>query len=472
MQKFKLIFLFMACGFLFPHAIMAETLSGVGFAQTNVQAKKEALSDLSQVIKSEVRSNFESSLKVNKNKVNESSVSNIKISSNLPILGAEFSYIDRPLEVEAHVTLTPAKVKKLYVKKLKNLNIEIESLLSELKKVKTSSLKLQLYEDMFSLLNEYDRYESVAVILGATDLKRPTITKAKVKVELAKLNSNIDSISMACGILAKKFKEDKIFVYPPMLQNTTTASEFGSVFLQELKPKIKTVRNLKNASYILVGEYTPTKKGLVLNYELLDTKTNSVKKSKTINLNPHAYKGLKIKSKHMDFDILLNSGIVLTSKLKVQLNSNKGSQNLLFREGDDVELFVKLNKMGYFYIVGYTQTASAKFSYLLELQDGDGSNRFVKFVNADDASRWISLGEFSVEAPFGVESIQVIASNKKISSLPHAVYDEESGYYVISKNIKKALIQTRGLKKKHSGKAQFSEDVMSFTTTKNTSFKN
>jgi len=28
------------------------------------------------------------------------------------------------------------------------------------------------------------------------------------------------------------------------------------------------------------------------------------------------------------------------------------------------------------------------------------------------------------------------------------------------------------LKKKHSGKAQFSEDVMSFTTTKNTSFKN
>jgi hypothetical protein len=466
MKFLKVNLVILVCGVLFPHAILANTLSGIGFAQTNLEAKKEALADLSQVIKSEVRSSFESTAKVVGNKGSLSSSSNIKISSNLPILGAEFSYIDRALEVEAHVKLTPSKVKKLYVKKLQNLNAEIDSLLKELQNTKTSSLKQKLYEDIFSLLNEYDRYESVAIILGVDEVKRPSITKAKVKIELAKLNSQIDSLSMACGILAKRFDESKIFVYPPFLQNTTTASEFGSVFQKELQSKITLAKAPKNANFILVGEYISTKNGLVLNYELLDTKTNEVKKSKTITINPKAYKGLKVKPANIDFDKLLNSGIVISSKLKVQLNSSKGSENLLFREGEDVELFVKLNKKGYFYIVGYTQTKDGKFSYLLELQEGSGGSKFIKFVNADDASRWISLGEFSVEKPFGVESLQVIASNKKITSLPLAKYDQKSGYYVISNNIKQTLIKTRGLKKKHSKKAEFSEDVMSFTTLK------
>jgi len=122
--------------------------------------------------------------------------------------------------------------------------------------------------------------------------------------------------------------------------------------------------------------------------------------------------------------------------------------------------------MGYLYIVGYTQTKERKLSYLLELSEGEGDSRFVKFVNADDASRWISLGIFTIEPPFGVESIQVIASNQKITSLPHAEYDEQSGYHIISKDIEKALSQTRGLKKKVSQKVEMSEDVMSFTTMK------
>ena len=466
MRSFRLVIVFMACMVLFPHAMLANTLSGVGFAQTNVEAKKEALVDLSQVIKSEVRSTFESITKVDGKKGSARSISDIKISSNLPILGAEFSYIDRALEVEAHVKLTPKKVRKLYVKKLENLNMEISSLLKELKGLKTYDLKYKLYGDIFSLLNEYDRYESVAIIIGVDNIKRPPVTKAKVKVELAKLNSHIDSISMACDILGKKFDEDKIYVYPPLLQNTTTASEFSSIFLKQLKAKIKASKTPMDALYILVGEYTLSKNTLVLNYELLDSKTNEIKKSQTITINKKAYKNLKTKPVNIEFDTLLNSGIAVSSDIKVHLNSNRGNQNLLFRDGDEVELFVKLNKMGYFYIVGYTQTSEGRFSYLLELQEGDGMSKFVKFVNADDASRWISLGEFSVGAPFGVESIQVIASNKKITSLPHAMYDENSGYYVISKDIQKALYHTRGLKKKYNKKAEFSEDVMSFVTVK------
>ena len=323
---------------------------------------------------------------------------------------------------------------------------------------------MQLYTDAYSLLKEYDRYESVAVILGAHLPERPTITKAKVKLELAKLDSNIDSLDIASRVLAKSFKQSGIYVYPPLMQNNTTVAKFGSVFAKELKSKVKAAKSPKEASYLLVGEYTLLKDMMVLNYELLSKKSNEVVSSKTININSKAYKGIKTKPKNIDFDALLNSGIISSSSLKVSLNSNRGSENLLFIDGEDVELFVKLNKMGYLYIVGYTQTKNEKMSYLLELQEGSGTSKFVKFVNADDASRWISLGEFRVEKPFGVESLQVIASNKRIKTFPSAKYDESSGYYIISNNIKKALSQTRGLKKKKSKKTESSEDVMSFTT--------
>jgi len=444
-------------------------ISGVGTGDTQRLAKQEALLDLGRTIKSEVRSNFEERITVvgDDDKGKSKLISNTKISSNLPILGVDFSDIFSKVGAKIEASLSPSKVNKLYTIKLQNLKSEINSNLGEIQKVKSNSLKLKLYEELYSLLKNYDRYESVAIILDAKLENPPRITKAKVKSEMLKLNSNIDSLSMATDVLAQEFTNKSIFIYPPLMQNSTTVVEFGSVFMQKLKGKINTASALKNASYILVGEYTLTKKSMILNYTLIDSKSNKTIKSKTINIPKKAYKGLEIKPKGIDFASLLNAGVIVSSNLKVGLNTNKGSENLLFREGEEIELFVKLNKMGYIYIVGYTQIQNKKFSYLLELNEADGDSKFIKFINADDASRWLSLGAFTIEPPYRVESLQVIASNKKITSLPNANYDENSGYYIISTNIKKALSKNRGIKRKKSKKIEISEAVINFTTMKN-----
>ena len=446
--------------------VLYANISGVGIGYTQGLAKKEALADLSRTIKSEVRSNFESTTRVKNDNDNgtTASSSNIKVSSNLPILGVDFSdmHIDEGAKIEA--SLSPQKVNRLYTKKLQNLNDEIESNRLEIQKVKTNGLKLKLYEELYSLLKDYDRYESVAIILDAKLENRPRITKSEVKIEMAKLSSNIDSLRMATEVFSSTFTQKNIFIYPPLMQNNTTVAQFGSVFMQELKGRLNTATSLDKASYILVGEYTLTKKSMILNYALMDVKSKKTVESKTLNLPSKTYKGLEVKPKGIDFDSLLNAGVISSSNLKVNLNSNRGSENLLFKKGEEIELFVKLNKMGYIYIVGYTQTTNGKMSYLLELSEGGGDSKFIKFINADDASRWISLGAFEIEPPFGVESLQVIASNKKIKSLPNAKYDEENGYYIISSNIKKVLSKTRGIKRKKSKKIEISEDVMSFTT--------
>jgi len=453
-MKFILIFSFL----LSLHVANAD-VSGVGYADTQTKAKKEALADLAGNIKSEVRSSFES------HDTDESSTSrsDLKVTSNLPIIGADFQDLDSDEDVKVKALLSSSKVGDMYVKKLKNISVEINSILIEMK---SSKSKLELYEDVYSLLQEYDRYESVAVILGASLPPRPSINKAQVKIEISKINSNIDSIKRAAKILSTTFTKKDIFVYPAKLKNYTSISQFASVLARELKGELNTAITPSQAKYILVGNYELLNKSIVLNYTLLDTKTNEVEKSKTISIKKEAYKNLEVKPRNIDFDELLNSGVIQSSALKVSLKSNHGSEDLLFESGEEVELFVKLNKMGYIYIVAYTQTSDGRFSYLLELNEADSDAKFKMFINADDANRWISLGSFMVEAPFGVESLQIIASNKKIKKLPYTKYDEDSGYYIISTDIKKALTTTRGLKRKKSKKVEMSEDILSFTTVK------
>jgi len=440
--------------------LLSADITGIGFASTKQEAKKEALADLAGNIKSEVRSHYES----HSTQESSSSKATIYISANLPILGAKVSVRDKESYLKGVARLSPKNVNKLYTRKLKDITQEIESVLKELKKSKNSSTKLTLYQDIYALLSEYSRYKSVALILNATLPKAPTINKSQVKIAIAKLYSKIDTLSMASKLFEKSFQEKGIFVYAPKLQNYTTVSEFGAVFQKLLKSHLHTTNSLKNAKYLLVGNYLITKKNIVLNYDLLESRTNRVVSSKTVTINKKAYKNLQIRPKNIDFDALLNSGIINSSDLKVSLQSNKGSDSLLFREGEEVELFIKLNKMGYVYIVGYTQSDRESFSYLLELNEGHGDAKFKMFVNADDANRWLSLGSFIVSKPFGVESLQIIASNKKIKRLPNTKYDEESGYYIVSKKIKKTLLKTRGLKRKRSKKVEMSEDVLTFTT--------
>ena len=114
--------------------------------------KKEALANLAGNIKSQVHSSFE--------------------------------LYDTDEEVKVKALLLSLKVGDMYVKKLKNISVEINSILNEMK---ISKFKLELYEDIYSLLQKYDRYESVAVILEASLPPRPSINKAQVKMKIYSL---------------------------------------------------------------------------------------------------------------------------------------------------------------------------------------------------------------------------------------------------------------------------------------------
>jgi len=442
--------------------IVFGDISGVGYGDTLRMAKLEALADLSQVIKSEIRT-------VYKSHSTDTSTKNdfkIQVSSHLPLLGVEFEELASTRNIKVKATLHSKKVTTLYSSKLALLNAQMVSILKEIKSSFSKSFIFTQYKKLYTLTKEYESYRSVIVLLDGHTKYIPVITEAKVELEILKLNSKIDSLELASNILATAFKEKNIYIYPVHVNRNSLVAEFGAVLSTLLQGKINVSNDLYSAEYILTGEYIISNEKLILNMQLLDIKNKEIVESKTLVLSKKAYEGVSLVPKGIDFNTLLTQGVAESSSLKVTLNSNKGSENLLFYDNNEIELFVKLNKMGYIYIVGYTQTKDGKFSYLLELSEGNRDSRFVKFINADDASRWISLGAFNVEAPFGVESLQVIASNKQIKKLPNVTYDDRLGYYVISHSIKKALEHTRGLRPKRSSKVESSEDVMTFTTMK------
>jgi len=447
---------------LLTSTLLLADVSGIGYGNSLKEAKSEALSDVSQVIKSEVRTRYTSHSTDSAAKSEFFS----QVSSNLPLLGISFETKAVGQTTEAIATLKSDRVLPIYEEKLKTLNATMQDTLKEIKKSHSPSFKLKGYEKLYTLTKEFTRYKSVAMVLDPKARYKSVISTAKVEREIMKLTTDIDSLDLAATVIAKVFDKKDIYLYPPHSVNNSNIAEFGSVMMKHLEGKLSLAHSLYRARYIAVGEYSIGKKSLILNMQLLDAQTKDVVAAKSVVINKKAYKGIALEPQGVDFNTLLKKGVAESSKLKVSLNSNKGSESLLFRAGEEVELFVKLNKMGYLYIVGYTENSEQKISYLLELSEGEGSSRFVKFINADDASKWISLGAFTIEPPFGIESLQVIASNKKITKLPVVKYDEESGYYIISTEIKEALEHTRGLRPKRSGKVESSEDVISFTTMK------
>jgi hypothetical protein len=181
---------------------------------------------------------------------------------------------------------------------------------------------------------------------------------------------------------------------------------------------------------------------------LLDIDGNTLE-SRVAQLAPAAYKGLQVQPTSVSFEKLQSEGLAVGSDFRAQLSTQRGSDALLFNEHDEIELRVKLNRPGYFYVVGYVLKKTDNYSYLVELEEADSDRRFVRFVSPDDVNKWLSIGKFAVTAPFGVDSLQLIASKtdplKKAYALPAYQLDSKTGLYVIAKSAKEGVVKTRGI---------------------------
>ncbi len=452
----------------------AKTIIGEGFGDTREEAKKAALSDLSSAIQVEVQSSFKSMLTEVNQKVEEFTQNVITLKSELPILGAEYDFRKGKQGQNSTAILDSDNVLKLYGAKIVEIKKNIKAYQALIDKSISRGEKYELYTELLTYLKQYYKHKTVAILLGSKNIPEIDITEVEIRNQLKRLEKKVDDLNLAARLITEAIAgRDRIYIYPPTTKDSHEITQFADVVKNRLSVYLKTVQSPKDANFFMKGSYNIInngKGGIELTYYLLDREFNTLK-AKVITLLPESYSGYDVKPKTLSFDKLLYEGFAVSNEFKIDINTNRGRGNLLFKEGEEAEFLVKMNNPGYFYIVGHVvKPGNEQYSYLVDFDDTgqiSGGRKFIRFVNIDDVNKWISLGRFEIVSPFGVESLQLIASSKDlINSLPSCNYDDETQLCVFSRDPNKAVSNTRAIKKKISKKVKSAEAVLLFTTMK------
>lgn len=445
--------------------LSAVSLSGYGYGN-ETSAKQNALDDLSNAISVQVQSDYNSFVSQTGGEYQQHVAKLISIKSNLPILGANFSYDSHEQAMVA--TITSERALGLYRTKLADIKKELTTLMHTIDTTTNSDKKYALYELALSLVQTYEKHEVVALLLGESKDPTMTITQSDLQAKMIDLSKNITSMELGATLLAKAFTQKGIYVYPATTNGSHEITPFAAVLKDQLSAKLATAMNPKEATYWLLGSYNRADNGVFVTYTLTD-KSNVPLQSSSIFFPNSALAGLATQPQNLTFDQEIDLGKErLSSDLKVELSfKDFGSHDLLFKANQELTLIAKANKQAYIYIVGHTLHDNEKFSYLVELQEGNGKERFVYSLGAMDANRPVVLPlNFSVSAPFGYESLQLFASTQNpIDTLPRCV--DRDGYCVLGNGANPAIV-TQGVRaiKPKIPQTQRAEATLSFTTTK------
>jgi hypothetical protein len=458
-------------------SVADNLLTAEGMGKTAKAAHDDALKNLAESIFVSV----ESDSKVYQSDKGENYFnSTTQTSSDLALLGVTYDTYQELNHYKCTASMDLEKAKKSYTAKLKYLQSQINDQLHTL-----SQLPIQAHYAQLSLLldtyGQYEKYLTVLTFINGkyTDQFAPKTTRSKLQHQLAELEKNVNSLTLAAKLLSKGIKEDNLYIRPARLNDSHSVTPFSNALLDLLKTQLKSLNSPDQAQYFMIGNYQIIKNGILVTYSLED-KHNQILKTRAIHLTPASYQQYQVRPTSLDFDQLLHSGYVVPSDFKAEITTNKGSRNLAFNGGDQVQIFAKLNQPGYLYVVGYINNAHSKLSYLLDIgSDQDDPNQFnpnhfIHYIGPEEAGKWVALSPpFEVCPPYGTESLQLFASDQPLKDkIPYAVWNESSGYYVISKNTKQTLMKTRGFKRIKSKvpaierKAKTAESVMMISTFK------
>jgi hypothetical protein len=410
--------------------VLAQRVTGTGFGNTLEEARQEALAELSQMIRVEVKSEF-SSIQTQKNQsLDELKTRVIHLKSDLPILGARFSSLTSQGGFMVDAVLDQGSA-PLYTQALEKIVGEITGALVTLDRNLPRSEKVALLQSVLTRIDQYYKMRIVAQFLKCPALPDCPTTADAITARLSALEKKADTLAFGTGILSRHFTGPKVYIYPPTPEESREVTQFGAAIRDHLAAQLTAAGRPDQAERDITGTYRQLKDGIELTCHLTDRDNNTVKTALVFFL-PSAYDGYTVAPLAPDFEKLIQSGQMLSGDFRVDIRTGRGRQDLLYTRGETMKLMVRMNKPGYFYLVSHNIKETAAYSYLIHFTDETDNRKFVYYLGGDAINKWVELGDFEVVPPFGVETLQVVASTDDlIDRLPPTYFDATTGLYTI-----------------------------------------
>lgn len=442
--------------------------SGQGIGPSRDEAKKEALADLSQAIHVEVASEFSSVVTQTKTSADALKTKRLAISSRLPLLGVTCAAVPAGAEFQATARLT-GEALPLYRKELPRVREKIDLALAKADDAETHAEKIVHLQDALTRIDRFERLSLVALLLGETRFPPLGITDAEIKSRIRRLETQADTLDDGLKFMAKGITQKGVYIFPPTTGASREVTPFAGAVKDHLSVYVATCPDLAAAAYIMTGEYTILDDAVELTYRLTDHRQHTLRTTMAWFLPP-AYKGYRIKPATLDFERLITSGMVVSSDFHVDIKTADGRCDLLYKKGDKLTLLVKMNRPGYFYLMGHA-FKDQDYTYLVQLSEAPGNRKFIAYVGPDEAGKWMELGEFEAVAPFGVETLQVFAATRDLEEeIPATFCDLITNLYKVgTPETGKALpaetvTATRGLMLKKKKQSAHAEASLTITT--------
>ncbi len=330
--------------------------------------------------------------------------------------------------------------------------------------VKTGDVEqaLKTFYNCFPLLREIENNEAILVAIGKEPLpEQPVDYEFLINQRISNLRKEKhNTLDEVCFLMADGFKQqlsgnsldDAIRIGSFTFQDTRIGSDFSSRLASTLEQKIirqgfalksseTLYRGLKepdSAGYLLSGTYWKEGGSIKIIANLTDLKTGRNIAGVEEFLPQQWFTDNSVRYIAENYDQALarqkqfSQNEITGGGLFADLWTNRGKDNPIFTRGDTMRVYVRVDQPCYIRLIYY-------FS--------DGTKTLLadsRYIGEDKTNQPILLPDvFVCDAPFGAETIQMIAQTNPFKPLTIRL---ENGYQMILDDVGAILANVRGMK--------------------------
>lgn len=458
-----------------------EFLVGVGYSElknpfeAEKEAKKLAMADLASQIQAKVQTEFENQVVENKGAIDEYTRSKIKIISDLQIDGVQFKIGKEGLITKAQALLNKSEARQNYFNKCQLALNELQKRWQFIKQLLNEKKQTEALKQLLEASKIYGQLEQnlmIYVALGGQKIEaiKPDITHAELDQTIHQVsNQEINSVSDAVDLLSFRLSQQvpsvkQVKVYPFEYEDSGFGSPFSEYLRQELSMRIKDYLKTTTSSkspLLILGNYWVAGNKMILLAQAQTSDGQLVGSARVeMPLKIVTESGVAFKPENFDQvqqdNAYLDPTQLFYGDLKFSVWTNKGSHDLLFKEGEKLKIFVRVAEPAYvrciYHLANGMRTPLVENFYIGQ----ELVNKTVEITKDYD---------IVCAPPFGVERLQIFASTEAFPELQLAktVIDGQE-YEILAQDLPTFVATTRGFIRKKKNEARSAERVITITT--------